>query len=66
MGKFSLFREIVMRNLREIYKMPCKRAAVFTGTLLRSLERFSLLGPLRAKENAYLCSSFLDPENVKI
>ena len=54
-----------MKNLRDIYKKPCKLAAVSTGTLLGNLEGFRLLGLLREKENANLGSSFLDPEDIK-
>jgi len=42
-------------------KMPCKRAALSIGALLG----VHLLGLLRVKENAYLGSLFLDPEDIK-
>jgi len=41
--------------------MPCKRAALSIGALLG----VHLLGLLRVKENAYLGSLFLDPEDIK-
>ena len=39
---------------RYVKKRPCKRAALFIGTLLGKLEVVRLLGPLREKEYAYL------------
>ena len=46
-------------------KRSCKWAALSIGALLGNLERVRLLGILREKENAYLGSFFLDPEEVK-
>jgi hypothetical protein len=46
-------------------KRPRKRAALSVGALLGNLEGVHLLGLLRAKDNAYLGSFFLDPEDVK-
>jgi hypothetical protein len=45
--------------------MPCKQAALFTGAQLGNLEAVCLLELLREKENAYLGSSFSDPEDTK-
>jgi hypothetical protein len=54
-----------MRNLRDMQKRPCKWAAVSIGALLENLEEVRLLGLLREKENAYLVSLFLEPEDIK-
>ena len=48
-----------------MYKKACKRAAVPIGALLGNLDGVRLLGLLREKENAYLSSFFLDPEDIK-
>jgi hypothetical protein len=65
-GTISLFTEIFMRNLRDVKKKKsCKWAALSIGALLGNLERVHLLGRLREKENAYLGSFFLDPEDIK-
>jgi hypothetical protein len=62
----SLFREVFMRNLRDMWKKKTsKRAALSIGALLGNLEGVRLLGILREKENTYLGSSFLDPEDIK-
>ena len=45
-----------MRNLRDMYKRPCKRAVLSIGALLGNLEGVRLLELLRYKENAYLGS----------
>jgi hypothetical protein len=53
--KISLFREIFIRNLRDLFKKrSCKWAALSTGALLEKLEGVRLLGLLREKENADL------------
>jgi hypothetical protein len=44
--------------------MPCKSAAVSIGALLGNLEEVRLLAFLKEKENAYLGSFFLDPEDI--
>jgi hypothetical protein len=52
----------------EIYvkkKKKKKQAALSTGALLGNLERVHLLGLLRVKQNAYLGSLFLEPEDIK-
>jgi hypothetical protein len=46
--------------LRDMYRRPCKRAALFIRTLLGNLKGVRLLGLLRDRENAYL-GSFLGP-----
>jgi hypothetical protein len=46
-------------------KNPCKWAALSIVALLGNVERVRLLGLLRGKENAYLGSFFLDPEDIK-
>jgi hypothetical protein len=38
--KISLFREIFMRNLRDMLNRPCKQAALSIGALLGNLEGF--------------------------
>jgi hypothetical protein len=53
-----------MRNLRGVKKRPCKWAALSTGALLGNVEGVRLLALLRKKENAYLGSLFLDPEDI--
>jgi len=45
--------------------MPCKRAALSIGALLGNLEGVCSLGLLREKDNAYLDSFLLDPEDIK-
>jgi hypothetical protein len=55
-----------MRNLRDIKKRPCKRAALSVGALLGNLEGVSLLGLLRGKENAYLVSFFGTQRTSKV
>jgi hypothetical protein len=53
-GKDFFFRDFFMRNLRDMYKMPCKRAALSIGTLLGNVEGVRLLGIKKKKERAYL------------
>jgi len=56
-----------MRNLRDMEKKPCKRAALSIGALLGNLEgggKVRWLGLLREKENAYLDFFFLDSEDI--
>jgi hypothetical protein len=54
-----------MRSLRDMQKRPSKQTPLSIGALLGNLERVHLLGLLREKENAYLGSFFLDPEEIK-
>jgi len=49
-----------------MYKGPCKRAALYIWALLGNLEGVRLLGLLRGKENAYLGSFVLDPQDITI
>jgi len=43
-----------MKNLRDMFKMPSKRAVLYIGVPLGKLEGVRLLGRLRETENAYL------------
>jgi hypothetical protein len=49
-----------------MYNGPCKRAALYIWALLGNLEGVHLLGLLRGKENAYLGSFALDPQDITI
>ena len=65
-GKKFLYSGKFLWGIWEICKKKkSKRAALSIGALLGKLERVRLLGILREKENAYLGSSFLDPEDIK-
>jgi hypothetical protein len=65
--KFLYVGEIFMRNLKSMQKKGLVNGQLFPyGALLRNLEGARLLGLLRGKENAYLGSFFLDPEDIKI
>jgi len=55
-----------MRNLRDMYKRPSKRAALSIGALLGKLEGVRLLGLLRYKENAHLGSFSWSKRTSKI
>ena len=55
-----------MRYLRDMLKRLRKQAVLSMGDLMGNMEGFRLLGILREKENAYLGSFFLDPEDVKM
>jgi hypothetical protein len=48
------------------FSFTCKWAALSIGALFRELEGVHLLGLLREKENAYLDSFFLDPEDINL
>jgi hypothetical protein len=45
--------------------MPCRQAALSKGALLGNVEGVHLLVLLGEKENVYLGSFFLDPEDIK-
>jgi hypothetical protein len=61
---------LYLRNFYKEFEICVKKKALYTGS---SPHRGSvgetggvrLLGLLREKENAYLCSFFLDPEDIK-
>ena len=46
-------------------KKPCKRAALYIGTLLENLEGVRLLEILREKENACMCFFTWTPGDIR-
>ena len=64
--KFLYLGKFFMRNLRDMYKRACKRAALYKGALLGKLEGVRLLRLLREKENASLGSFTWTQRTLKV
>ena len=54
------------KNLRDVFKMPCKRAALSTGVPLGNLVGIRLLASLRETENAYLSTFSWTQKTLKV